>query len=359
MLQEVKINGTNLLTNLPAPPNFTTWSGPFEITNGFVFGTNTLDFIVTNTPGSGGNPSGLRVQISGIATITVTNPQDLSDGLVAYYPLNGNAQDASGNGNDGVVYGAIPATDRFGVTNGCMSFDGNGAYISAPAGKFPVTNRTISLWFRLNQVTDRPGLLGYGGSDCGDAFFLGFNFWGDSSWDVSSHCNVYTLEIPYNDPPTNAWYFWAVVMDNNGMSFYVNGELMGARSGITQTYVAGTQLGLGTISSPTGQTPYTDGNVGYLDGCLDDVRIYNRALSTNEINLLYAGTSHAETLSLGWQGNTLALGAAGDPGYSYVIQSSGDLVHWTNSGAIVPAVGAFQTNVSLVGSSMFYRAVLQ
>ena len=77
----------------------------------------------------------------------------LTNGLVAYYPFNGNANDASGNGSDGVVVGALPAMDRFGTTNGCYSFNGNSQYICAPADKLPSGPRTVSLWFKANQVS--------------------------------------------------------------------------------------------------------------------------------------------------------------------------------------------------------------
>lgn len=212
----------------------------------------------------------------------------LTNGLVAHYRLNGNASDASGNGNDGVVQGAVPATDRFGVSGGCFSFDGNGQYISAPADNLPVINRTISLWFKANRSDNRPGFLGYGGSSCGDSFFFGLNFKGIEEYWVSTHCDVYSLTVPYTNPPVSSWHHWVVVTDETGARLYLDCQLIGSREGVTETYVAGTELGLGTISSPGGQTPYTDGNVGYLDGYLDDVRIYNRALSFEEIKQLCA-----------------------------------------------------------------------
>jgi len=52
------------------------------------------------------------------------------NGLVAYYPLNGNANDESGNGNNGTVHGPVLTTDRFGKANSAYEFDGNG-YIEA------------------------------------------------------------------------------------------------------------------------------------------------------------------------------------------------------------------------------------
>ena len=51
------------------------------------------------------------------------------DGLVAYYPFNGNANDVSGNGNNGVVFGATLTSDRFGIADSAYYFGGNGHYI--------------------------------------------------------------------------------------------------------------------------------------------------------------------------------------------------------------------------------------
>jgi hypothetical protein len=69
---------------------------------------------------------------SNTASFVVTEPADLSRGLVAYYPLNGNADDMSGNGNHGTVDGATLTQDRFGNQNSAYSFDGVNDYISIP-----------------------------------------------------------------------------------------------------------------------------------------------------------------------------------------------------------------------------------
>lgn len=84
-----------------------------------------------------------------------TNPgelldcNDISDGLVACYPFNGNANDESGNGNDGTVYGAILAEDRFGNPNSAYYFDGN-ASINTPVSSNNnytlITARLAALW---------------------------------------------------------------------------------------------------------------------------------------------------------------------------------------------------------------------
>jgi hypothetical protein len=277
----------------------------------------------------------------------------LTNGLVAYYPLNGNANDASGNGNNGVVVGAVPATDRFGNPNGCYSFNGNGQYIYAPADNMPTGLRTISLWFNANEVATEPQLLGYGGNGCGDSFFMGLNTGsvGAPGLVVSSHCQVYQLDQPYTFPPTNVWYQWIVTIDDVGMTFYLNGQPISSRTGTTMTYVAGTQLGLGVISSPGGVVPYTDGNVGYLNGYLGDVRLYNRALSTSEVGQLYdfesqSVSSYAIT-SVNVTGNTNAsIGFLCVTNLLYDVQSTTDLV--------ASAWSAISNNIVGNGSTMIY-----
>ena len=58
--------------------------------------------------------------------------QNLNEGLVAYYPFNGNANDESGNGNNGEVNGATLAEDRFGGAGKAYSFDGENDWIELP-----------------------------------------------------------------------------------------------------------------------------------------------------------------------------------------------------------------------------------
>ncbi len=233
--------------------------------------------------------------LAAVLTITVypipaTAQTFLTNGLVAYYSLNGDSLDHSGNTNDAVAMnGAAPATDRFGAPNGCYAFNGAGQYLVAPASSLPTTNRTVALWFKLNRADNRPSLLGYGGNGGADSFYMGLNTKGNQSYKVSTHWEYYTLDVPFtNGAPINAWYHWTVVMDDVGMFFYLNGHLFGSRSGVSQTYVAGRQLGMGAISSTIGLVPYIDDNTGWLDGYLDDVRIYNRALSPAEVLAVYA-----------------------------------------------------------------------
>src|SRR5438105_2717537 len=74
-----------------------------------------------------------------------------TNGLVAYYPFNGNASDASGNGNDGTVSGASLASDRFGNPNAAYHFAGDGGHISlASSASLNITSSlTLTLWINI------------------------------------------------------------------------------------------------------------------------------------------------------------------------------------------------------------------
>ena len=68
---------------------------------------------------------------------------NLTNGLVAYYPFNGKANDASGNGNDGVAYGTTYGVDRFGTPNSTASFNGS-SYIDTTYGAKTFGKITVS-----------------------------------------------------------------------------------------------------------------------------------------------------------------------------------------------------------------------
>ena len=81
---------------------------------------------------------------------------DLQKGLVAYYPFNENANDESGNGNNGTIHGASLTTDRNGNSESAYQFDGINDYISNSNGLKYLVNNTysISLWiYKPNLIT--------------------------------------------------------------------------------------------------------------------------------------------------------------------------------------------------------------
>jgi len=107
-----------------------------------------------------------------VLATTSTGLADLSDGLVAYYPFNGNTNDASGNGYDlTTVHGAVPTTGRFGNTDGAYLLDGIDDYIFGYSHELVVPSAqgsfAVSFWFTPTTTwtpTDNPNSLLVG--DC-------------------------------------------------------------------------------------------------------------------------------------------------------------------------------------------------
>jgi hypothetical protein len=217
--------------------------------------------------------------------------------LVAYYPFDGNANDESGNGNNGTVFGATLTTDRFGNPDSAYSFDGSGDFIRASGSGLPTGARTVILWFDATTVATEPVLLGYGGGACGTSFFMGLNAGPpeyNNSYYVSSHCGVNNLIYPYPTDPSGTWHNFAIATDSAGTDMYVDGVLVASNTNfISNTTVAGTDLAIGVDVSPGGIAPYTDSNVGYFEGKIDDVCIYNTALALSQIAASPCGSAVA------------------------------------------------------------------
>ena len=77
-----------------------------------------------------------------------------TDGLIAYYPFNGNANDESGNGNDGIIYNAVLTDDMDGNSDSAMKFDGAGDYIRVPlSDSFAINGEvTFSFWLKKTDL---------------------------------------------------------------------------------------------------------------------------------------------------------------------------------------------------------------
>jgi hypothetical protein len=212
---------------------------------------------------------------------------DVLDGLVARYPLDGSAEDVAGT-REGTISGSVlPVPDRFGTPAGAMSFDGVSAYIWADATGLPTAERTTMFWFYVNNEGDQDAPFGYGGGSCGTSWIMAMNQidWPyPKSLTVSGHCNVNPLALDYNRPLAGDWHHWAVTTDVQGTRMFLDGILVAENSNFANnTDVAGKHMSIGVLPSSSGFAPYTDINVGYMNGRLDDVRVYDRALSRAEI----------------------------------------------------------------------------
>jgi PKD repeat protein len=213
-------------------------------------------------------------------------------GIVAYYPFNGNANDESGNDNHGTPNGATLTSDRFGNENSAFNFNGSSDYIVAPADSLPTADRTISFWFYTDDVSNHPVPFAYGGGSCGNTWFQSINQGGAANaYSRESHCEANILSCPYEEAPEGQWYHWVMTNSPDGSKMYINGTLLcGDDNYVTNTVVQNTDLAMGVCVFVNGQAPYTDPNVGYFNGMLDDFIIYDRALDDSEIMHLYTGS---------------------------------------------------------------------
>jgi len=198
-------------------------------------------------------------------------------GLVAYYPFNGNADDASGNGNNGRVSGATLAPNRFGKSNKAYQFDGSSSKITStiaaiPNGKNP---RTISVWLNPQIVPGDFSLtaLAWGQKNTGQANMIGLG-----------RNAIISYQAWVDDAPVNfnyelgKWINVTTTYDGTTAQVYVNGVRL-TQVQKTSWNSSGTELFIGTRIS---------GDLGYFQGFLDDIRIYNRVLSNDEIVKLYS-----------------------------------------------------------------------
>ncbi len=229
--------------------------------------------------------------------LTHANAQSfLTNGLVAYYPFNGNANDVTGT-NNGVVSNAFLAVDRFGNQNRAFSFNGTNSYIRVT--KQITTNRPFawSVWLRPNfSQTNVPAVLlceglSPGGGTASPALAMNWGATPASNAAGVGRFQFYTYNSPgyflesqqrpqYN---TNQWYQLVATLDSSGNGcLYVNGVLEGTIAGMPFGQNNGNFYIGGSVSQ--GQT--------YFSGSIDDVRIYNRALSTNEVAQLYSIESY-------------------------------------------------------------------
>jgi hypothetical protein len=221
-----------------------------------------------------------------------------TQGLVAYYPLNGNANDYSGFGNNGTIYGASPASDRAGIANGAYNFDGISNYISVSNSARIDTCKYISLcaWIK-------PSLFGSNlGIGINPIIFKGYynaaSPYGQYQLGVSEETRssvpqtfnfclsinqqyIHIITPNFTWQP-GIWYFVVGTYDGDSLKLFVNGnELASLYSpGIIDTYSQDLQIMKNDKYSVSWGTSYTPGTA-------DEIRIYNRALDQNEITALY------------------------------------------------------------------------
>ena len=206
----------------------------------------------------------------------------LTNGLVAYYPFNGNANDESGNGNNGTVYGAALTTDKFGNSNSAYYFDGVSAYVSANLGTVNYYPLTFSVWFQSTDVnSETRGIVSIPAGICWcSGARLGLE---NGKVEGGSQGGFGPQDLFSSFCADTSWHHALVSCDSSGLNkLYLDGILV-SMSQRNPTNPLATSAPL-----QIGRELITGGDLRNIRGRIDNVRIYNRALSSNEVAQIYA-----------------------------------------------------------------------
>ncbi len=99
------------------------------------------------------------VGLESVTAVSLPTIADLDDGLLLHYPLDGDASDLSGSGNDGTIVGAVRTEDRSGLSSGALHFDGN-SYITVPDNiSFGTASFTFAAWFKQDGTLPYRALI--------------------------------------------------------------------------------------------------------------------------------------------------------------------------------------------------------
>ena len=217
---------------------------------------------------------------------------ELHPGLVAYYPFNGDANDASGKGNNGTVTGATFQTYGAG-SKMALQFNGNTtSYVVVPrsASLEPADAISISMW--VKGVPGQPCGLGWGtilrkANDCAPGYFIrGCNGGTAFQLDGSNPCwqPAYHGQVDFLTFTGTSWqHIVATYSRADGViQSYENGLPVNQTSLATQLLHSG-DLYIGAAA--------VAGDDGGFNGLINEVQIYNRALSASEVQQLYLSGS--------------------------------------------------------------------
>jgi hypothetical protein len=218
---------------------------------------------------------------------------NLQTGLVGYWPFCGNANDESGNGNDGVVNGATLTEDRFGNVGSAYSFDGVDDFIDCGSMESlnGLSQMSISAWINYSSITNSSRIFGKEESDNsinGIALALD-NFNGNENG-IKAVLRNGSNSLGYANEVFQPNLLSHVVMVYNGlapsndqrMQIYINGVL----NNLFFTEEIPNTTPINNFNAWIGGG-YPNANDAPFNGVIDDVGVWNRALTPEEVQELY------------------------------------------------------------------------
>lgn len=219
-------------------------------------------------------------------------------GLLAHYPFTGDADDESGNNHFATIFGATPGTDRSGNGGSAYVFNGLGDYMHVDDGgnqlNFDVrSNRfTVALWARLDSLdTDQTLVMDRASGTNDPSSFRVYVLPGRNVFVANCWDGVHSMHVPGTTVlETGTWYHVAMVADTSRILLYVNGvRELGEQIALHASNEYIPDIFGSTVNQQAARTfgklmPYDN---GYFHGALDDIRIYNYALSADDVSRLF------------------------------------------------------------------------
>jgi hypothetical protein len=205
----------------------------------------------------------------------------ISDGLMAYYPFNGNAIDESGNENHGTVFDALITEDRFGNANSAYWFDGLSNYvIVADAPSLDIINEiSITGWMKKSSEVSWASMVTKGG-DTGLQEENNYTIHNSTENGIVFTSSLDTICTSSVTIPLNEWYFITFVREGNLGKIFINGKPDSLSFvNYSEDFIPNSSSLYIGVDHP--------GSSDFFSGFLDDIRIYNRSLKHREILQLF------------------------------------------------------------------------
>ena len=261
----ISINNVITTTHSFTPDILGTYNIMLSVSDGYETVTDSIYIAATNTAPFPSMAGGSSV---------------ISSGLVAYYPFNGNANDESGNNNNGTIYGATATADRFGNANESYYFDGTNDWIELTDFSLP-SSFSVSIWLNFFNISTTQCFIGKHTSSGINKFIFGHNF--SQFWTEIEATPVVGGSIV-------AGYQHLVITvekidaSNSSVKIFRDGDLYQSFN-IPRvfSYVLGKKWSIGQDWDNSSKTDY-------FEGKMDDIRIYNKILDEQEINAIYSNT---------------------------------------------------------------------
>lgn len=225
--------------------------------------------------------------------VTVDPNASLKDGLVAYYPFNGNVNDVSGNNLNGTIVGNVSyVKNRYFENEKCIQLSGNNSYVKITDDPKLQLKQKMSVYIEFMPEDNNPGtLIGKRDYNVGpQSWAISVNYLSPAQFSViksgkCSNSNItadwsYGFSEAASPVITGCWNYIAAIFDGTSQKIYLNGKLV-----LNAPVTFGEMAGCAGTEMRFGNWWSTD-PVSFK-GKLDEIRIYNRVLTFAEIEKLY------------------------------------------------------------------------